>query len=86
MGVNGPGQDPLAGAAFAAKENARLAGRGPEGHIQRLTHGRFLRLQIGFGHNGPDLGLQLGDLGFQAAHAGDAVEDHAQLIGRKRLG
>ena len=62
-GMDRPGQDFLAGPAFAAKQDGCLAGRGLEGHIQDLAHRRLARLQFHLGHDPMHLFLRLAGLG-----------------------
>ena len=79
------GQHPFARAAFAAQQDRGLGGGGREGHIQRLLHFRFRRLQIDFRHHRAHLFFELLDLRFEPPHPGDPVEHHAKLIGREGL-
>ena len=87
VGVDGAGQHPLAGAAFAAQQNGRLAGGRLEGHVQGLAHARFLRLQIGLRHAGPDLVLQLLHMRLQPAQTlATRSSTTRSWLGRERLG
>ena len=84
--VDGPRQDALAGAALAAQQHRRLAGRHLEGHIERLRHGRLVRLEVRFRGGRAHLVAQPGDFLLQLADAGPALQHQTQLIGSERLG
>jgi hypothetical protein len=66
VGVDGAGQHALAGAALPAQQDGGVAGRSLQGQVQGLPHHRLFRLQVGFGNDGLDLGLQVGHVRLQA--------------------
>ena len=86
VGMDGPGQDALAGAALAAQQRCRLARRRLEGHLQGCTHPRLIGLQIDLGQDRPNLLFQLLDLRLQPPHPRDAIKQQAKLVGGERLG
>ena len=84
--VDRPRQHALARAALAADQHGRLRRRDLERDVQRLPHRRLRGLQVRLGDDRADLLLEVRDVRLEAAEAGDAVEDEAELVGRERLG
>ena len=85
-GVDRAGEHAFAGAAFSANEDRGVGGGRLERHVQGLAHGAVLGLQINLGHDAADLFFQLVDVRLQLPDVPDAVQDVAELVGRKRLG
>ena len=62
-GMDRPGQDFLADAAFAAEQDGCLAGRGLAGHVQGRVHSRLAGLQLHLGRQRANLLLPHVNLG-----------------------
>ena len=85
VGMNGPGQNFLAGTAFAQQQDGGVAGSGAKSGIQLSAEGGVERLQIGLGDDGANLLFQHIDLNLQTTQVANLADHDAKLIGRHRL-
>ena len=84
--VDRPGQHAFARAALSSDQDRRITRRGAKGNVQRLTHGRFLGLQVGLGNRKAHLLFEVFDGRLEAVQANDPLERHAELGRSERFG